>query len=1547
MKPLGLFLTALIAITAILILPDAAKTVFNLQNISNSTKSAFSDRSSETGAAAANKPNREVPATGNASPQSDSLQGNVPTQSETDAVKSGAAKKPLVFGEAGPVTIDQIPMGRFREQLLALPEAARDAALKRLGDEKVPVFDVRSLHVDKDGMLFYACPPAIDSTAEDEAEIFGPSQAPVPISSPPARNSKPGSSKIIYLDFNGHTVTGTAWNSSRATYQCLPYDLDGDATTFSDSEQAKIIEIWERVAEDFKAFDINVTTVEPESFGPMVARALITKNTDATGAANPSSSAGGVAYKNVFGTPFFHTSYSPAFAYFNSLHSAPNIAEAVSHEVGHNLGLSHDGTSSAEYYSGHGTGENSWGAIMGASYNRNFTQWSKGDYYRANNKEDDISIISAKTGLATDDIPATLGGANPVAVTAGSFVSEGFFIGANTDVDLHRIVIDQASVTINAEAFKVPGSPTYGSNLGIQLELLSSAGNLISAAPAQGESIATITASVTPGTYYIRISGNGNGSPLASAPTGFAAYGSMGAYKFYGFIGSGGGSFSPIVSTGNATATTLNATTVSANVNPRGLSTGVFFQYGTSTSFGLNSATQSSGSGSSNTAVSTTLNGLLPSTTYYYRAVAQNSAGISYGDTQSFVTVSNSTALKSLTLSPGGLSPAFSSATRNYTVSVPFETTSLMASWTTSHLSAIAQVRLNAGNFTTAASGTYSGNFSLALGENTITIRVKAQDASTTGNHSIKVTRARSADTALSSLVLGAGVFTPSFSSLTSNYTLGVANSVASTTVNATKLSAGGKIEARVGAGNFVTLKSGSASSALALASGLNVIEVKVTADNGLTAFSHFFRINRAASGTLLTNLLPSWNTSNLALSPSFSSNTSNYSMTVANSVSMLTVLPTLAAQYSSVAARVGSGNFTDIAAGKASSPLALSPGSNTVQVRVLSDDKITSLTYSMAVSRLVAPVSNPVGAVTLNGTTLSGAIDARSNAAGFQMGTTSVLGTSLPVSFVGGNGTTIVSTSTGALQASTLYYFRLTSQYGGITDNGATGTFLSPARVSLSPHFMTGGNATGINPGATFEEFGNPAINVHSDTAFPATVKFTGSNATNNSGIWTVVNGTTRLVARIGSNATGGGVFSVLGEPVLDDNGRVAFIGSLRVGVGNVTKTNATGIWRVSANGTTSLLARAGSTAPGAAGALFSSFTNLIAGEAGVAFTATLASGTSNVTSSNNTGLWAQNGAGNLVLVARTGASPTPTLSALSLFNVVAGLNAHSRHFNNSGSLLMLARFGTGPLGIYKANFPSFSLNSTTPVAAVSSAAPGIAGGILGTISNPILNESGAVAFLGTFSGNGVVSGNNTGIFRYTNGGAGSLLVRTGVVGSDGRIFSTLSSPILNDSGRIAFTGVLKTGAGDVTKTNASGIWTISSNNTLSTVMRSGDAAPGLNGALFASFNEMACPEENSNGQQAGVAFIATLATGPGGVTTSNNVGLWIASTPASTPALVIRKGDSFSVRGVAKTISSFTLFSASPTTSGARRSFNSIGELIFKLSFTDGSSGIFIHQF
>ena len=54
------------------------------------------------------------------------------------------------------------------------------------------------------------------------------------------------------------------------------------------------------------------------------------------------------------------------------------MAETISHEVGHMLGLSHDGVAFSAYYRGHTAGGTSWAPIMGNAFDRDVTQWSRG-----------------------------------------------------------------------------------------------------------------------------------------------------------------------------------------------------------------------------------------------------------------------------------------------------------------------------------------------------------------------------------------------------------------------------------------------------------------------------------------------------------------------------------------------------------------------------------------------------------------------------------------------------------------------------------------------------------------------------------------------------------------------------------------------------------------------------------------------------------------------------------------------------------------------------------------------------------------------------------------------------------------------------------------------------------------------------------------------------------------------------------------------------------------------------------------------------------------
>ena len=69
-------------------------------------------------------------------------------------------------------------------------------------------------------------------------------------------HSRPTASKVIYLDFNGHSTTGTFWNSGGNTIVTSPYSFDEDAS-FSDNELAQFQEIWQRVSECFSVHPTN------------------------------------------------------------------------------------------------------------------------------------------------------------------------------------------------------------------------------------------------------------------------------------------------------------------------------------------------------------------------------------------------------------------------------------------------------------------------------------------------------------------------------------------------------------------------------------------------------------------------------------------------------------------------------------------------------------------------------------------------------------------------------------------------------------------------------------------------------------------------------------------------------------------------------------------------------------------------------------------------------------------------------------------------------------------------------------------------------------------------------------------------------------------------------------------------------------------------------------------------------------------------------------------------------------------------------------------
>lgn len=387
----------------------------------------------------------------------------------------------------------------------------------------------RSAWIDKNGRLVY-----IEHGLTSSGSDLAVSNVIYPVEQTFVLHSRPGSKRKIYLDFNGHTTTGSAWNTSYGIDPIVSpaFDLDGLPGTFSSNEIAVIQNIWRRVAEDYAAFDVDVTTEQPsadqmtrvsitdDTYG---ARALITKNFT-VGTAKGNCNCGGFAYVGVFDNT--NESYKTAFVFQDMLsNSEKSIAEAVSHEVGHNLGLSHDGTPTAGYYTGHGSGVTGWAPIMGVGYSKELVQFSKGEYLNASNKEDDFLIMQSNgVVFAADDFGNTVATAralSPTDLNGMSAYDINGVVETPTDADVFSLRAGAGTVNINATPFQ--RSP----NLDILIQLRDATGAVIAESNPAALLTGAISVAVPGGTYYLSIQGTGNGDALG---LGYSSYGSIGRY---------------------------------------------------------------------------------------------------------------------------------------------------------------------------------------------------------------------------------------------------------------------------------------------------------------------------------------------------------------------------------------------------------------------------------------------------------------------------------------------------------------------------------------------------------------------------------------------------------------------------------------------------------------------------------------------------------------------------------------------------------------------------------------------------------------------------------------------------------------------------------------------------------------------------------------------------------------------------------------------------------------------------------------------------------
>lgn len=381
----------------------------------------------------------------------------------------------------------------------------------------------RDLWLDPQARLVYQCEPKqpVPAAALPAAKAEALSAPPYPAEQTFQLHSRPTAPRKIYLDFDGHTTSGTWWNedTNGAPIVSTAFDTDGNSASFSSAEVEAIQQMWQRVAEDYAPFEVDVTTQDPgvdglrrtssgdEYFG---VRVVISPTDGWFG------NSGGVAYLSVFS--MVNTGNDlPAFVFSANLsNNERNIAEAASHEAGHTLGLEHDGKSGTEYFTGNSGSD--WAPIMGAGYYKNVTHWSKGEYSGASQTQDDYVLMQQNGALfRADDHGSSLATAT---VLSGSTPAASGTIEQRTDKDFFRFSTGAGSITLSASA------GPRGANLDLRLDLYDANGALVTSADPAGLP-ATLTRTVAAGTYYVSVDGVGAGDV---ATTGYSDYGSLGQY---------------------------------------------------------------------------------------------------------------------------------------------------------------------------------------------------------------------------------------------------------------------------------------------------------------------------------------------------------------------------------------------------------------------------------------------------------------------------------------------------------------------------------------------------------------------------------------------------------------------------------------------------------------------------------------------------------------------------------------------------------------------------------------------------------------------------------------------------------------------------------------------------------------------------------------------------------------------------------------------------------------------------------------------------------
>ncbi|HET6224679.1 MAG TPA: T9SS type A sorting domain-containing protein [Bacteroidia bacterium] len=319
--------------------------------------------------------------------------------------------------------------------------------------------------------------------------------------------SKPGSPYVFYLH--------------------MTEVMNGDTPKNGITKEA-VYRAWQCVSDQYSMFNLNITTdpsVYEAAKNADVLKTGIIDFIDADGISHACVSCFGTTEA---GTLFRGNPQKNDYGY--------EIGRTCSHEMGHQMGLMHDGGSTQpdpEYFVGLSAVE--WCPIMGNYWygdywsNQLYT-WSKGEYNTATNTEDDLSIMNVNENVPymNDDNPSS----KNLTVGKGGTVSSAANWGQierNTDVDNFTFSIASGGGTVNLRIDPLE----YLRQLDVAARIIDTKGVIVASSNlSKNRSAEFKNLPLAEGTYTLVIQGGSELTPQ----TGFSNYSSLGYYGIEGTI---------------------------------------------------------------------------------------------------------------------------------------------------------------------------------------------------------------------------------------------------------------------------------------------------------------------------------------------------------------------------------------------------------------------------------------------------------------------------------------------------------------------------------------------------------------------------------------------------------------------------------------------------------------------------------------------------------------------------------------------------------------------------------------------------------------------------------------------------------------------------------------------------------------------------------------------------------------------------------------------------------------------------------------------------